>query len=162
MPAPGPESAPPLADLVEAVALSPGSGEFALDTEPVLRQLGPGLTQWENMNGIEGRPDLLLSLDQLSEALPNCRSVLLVVSWFGDDLRAGLCSVYPAVETREKATEPATWSVSGTGREAARVVGQTPEGRPVFGGTPADRSVIACIRELQGRAATRSSSIRSC
>jgi hypothetical protein len=146
-----PEAAPPLADLVKAVALSPGSGEFALDSEPVLRRLSAGETVWENMNTIETRPDLLVSLDQLEEALPACRSVLLVVSWFGDDLRAGHCHLYPAVEEPEKITEPHAWSVSGVDRDAARVVGRTPEGRPVYGGTPADRSVIACIRELKAR-----------
>lgn len=146
-----PEIAPPLADLVEAVALSPGSGEFSLETEPVLRRVSRGVTTWENVNTLEGRPDLLLSLDQLKDALPACRSVLLIVSWFGTDLRAGHCRIMPGVENRDKHTEPVTWAVAGLGRDAAHLVSRDANGGPVYGGTPTDRSVIACIRALKAR-----------
>lgn len=146
-----PEMAAPLSDLVRAVALSPGSGEFSLDTEPVLRRLGPGQGVWENLHGPEGRADVLLSLDQLATELPACRSVLLIVSWFGDDLRCGFCRLMPGVETRDKITEPVRWTVAGLSRGEARLVGQTAEGRPVFGGTPSDRGVIQTIRALRER-----------
>ena len=146
-----PEIAPPLADLVEAVALSPGSGEFSLDTEPVFRRLGPGQGDWENLHGPEGRADVLLSLDQLASELPACRSVLLVVSWFGDDLRCGSCRVMPGVETNDKMTEPTVWRVAGVTRAEARRVSQTSEGSPIFGGTPSDRGVIQTIRVLRER-----------
>ena len=146
-----PEMAPPLSSLVRAVALSPGSGEFSLDTEPVLRRLGPGQGVWENLHGPEGRADVLLSLDQLASELPECRSVLLIVSWFGDDLRCGVCQLRPGVETRDKITEPVAWQVAGLGRSEARVVGQTPEGHPIYGGTPSDRGVIQTIKALRAR-----------
>jgi hypothetical protein len=145
------EFAPPLTELVEAVALSPGSGEFALETTEVRRRLDPGVSVAENVNSAAGRPDLLVALDQLREEAPACRSVSLVVSWFGDDLRAGQCRIAPAVEDAAKATEPVDWRVGGLARKQARVVGRTPEGRPVFGGTPSDGGVIASIRELKAR-----------
>ena len=142
---------PPLGDLLRGVALSPGSGEFALATTPVRRVLGPGRFEPENVRTAAGRPDLLVSLDQLEAAAPRCRSVSLVVSWFGDDLRSGFCSVYPAVESRDRVTEPLSWSVSGLTREAARVVSADADGRPSFGGAPSDASVVEAIRALRDR-----------
>lgn len=150
-PALSPEIAPSLRELVQGVALSPGSGEFSLDTEPVLRRIGPGRAVWENMNAVEPRADVLLSLDQLEEELPACRRVSLVVSWFGNDLRMGACRLMPGVEEPAKRTEPVDWRVAGLDRSAARPVGRTSDGRPVFGGTPSDRGVIQTIRELKAR-----------
>lgn len=40
-------------------------------------------------------------------------AVLLVVSWFGTDLRAGVCQIVPKVETSDKNTVPADWEVAG-------------------------------------------------
>ncbi len=36
--------------------------------------------------------------------LQNCRNVAVVVTWFGDDLRAGECRLRPMVERADKAT----------------------------------------------------------
>ena len=145
------EIAPPLGDLLRGVALSPGTGEFSLATVPVRRRLGPGRFVTENVNSPSGRPDLLTALDQLEAAAPGLKSVSLIVSWFGDDLRCGRCAVYPAVETPDKTTEPLAWSVAGIDRESARMVGRDAEGRPVFGGTPSDETVIQAIREIRAR-----------
>jgi hypothetical protein len=144
------EIAPPLSEMVRAVALSPGSGEFALETRAVRRRLGPGRSVSENVNNAEGRADALVALDQLEEEAPRARAASLVVSWFGDDLRCGECRVRPAAEERDKITEPLVWSAGGVGREDAALVGRR-DGRPVYGGTPSDASVIAAIREMRGR-----------
>jgi hypothetical protein len=40
-------------------------------------------------------------------------AILLVVSWFGTDLRAGNCQIIPKVETAEKNSTPADWEVAG-------------------------------------------------
>ena len=144
------EIAPPLGRLIEAVALSPGSGEFALETEPVRRRLGPGASVSENVNSLDGRADALAALDQLEAEAPQCRAASLVVSWFGDDLRCDRCRIEPAVEEAHKITEPVAWRVAGLSRDAAKVVGRR-DGRPVFGGTPSDRSVLNSIAEMKRR-----------
>ncbi|MEM7525136.1 MAG: glycoside hydrolase TIM-barrel-like domain-containing protein, partial [Pseudomonadota bacterium] len=82
---------------------------------------------------------------------PNCKSVSLIVSWFGDDLRCGRCEIQPCVETGDKETEPGEWRVSGVGRSGARVVSRDGEDRPIYGGTPTDASVIRAIQELNAR-----------
>jgi hypothetical protein len=145
-----PEIAPPPSELIRGVALSPGSGEFALDTIAVRRRLGPGRTVTENVNSPAEIPDALAALDQLQEELPACGATALVVSWFGDDLRCGRCRIEPRVEQTDKLTEPVGWSVNGLDRAAARPVGRR-DGRPVYGGTPSDGGVVRLIREMRDR-----------
>lgn len=104
---------------VRGVNLIPGSGEFAYAPEAVMRVLGPGHERAENVNNSRGLTDLVAALDDLERDLPECRSVQLVVSWFGTDLRCGVCEIRPGVETRDKETRPRTWSVAGLDRTTA-------------------------------------------
>ena len=90
------------------------------------------------------------SLDALEAICPNLKRVSLVVSWFGDDLRAGQCAIEPRVELRTKQNENEAWSVAGVARADAREVSQV-EGAPAYGGTPSDQSVIRLIRDLKKR-----------
>ncbi len=150
-PAEGPEAGRPLPALIEGVALSPGTGEFALETEPAAYIYEGGAREPANVRNPEGRPDLLVALDQLEAELPAARSVSLVVSWFGSDLRCGRCRVEPKAEASDRSAEPEPWSAAGLVAETARLVGRDAGGRPVFGGTPSDASVIRAIREMNGR-----------
>ncbi|WP_347268124.1 glycoside hydrolase TIM-barrel-like domain-containing protein [Paracoccus sp. (in: a-proteobacteria)] len=135
--------------LVEAVTIIPASGEFAYDTEIVRKPEG-GASAAENMNAMAETPDMLVSLDRLEAMVPSVKSASLVVSWFGDDLRAGQCTIRPKVEMAQKNTSPA-WEVNGVTRAQALVVSQDDQGRPVYGGTPADLSVVQAIREMKAR-----------
>ncbi len=150
-PPPGHEDGPALPALIEGVALSPGSGEFALATDPVRRVLGEGTYASENLNNTRGTPDFIAAIDQLEEAAPACKSVLLIVSWFGTDLRASHCRIVPGTDRVEKETEPLTWRVSGQTRTTARPIGTDENGNAIYGGTPADISVYQAIRELNAR-----------
>ncbi len=138
---------PPALD-VRGVALVPGTGEYALATTPIYVEHGKGRTIAANVNNDRGQPDLVVSLDQLEAELPAAKSVSLVVSWFGDDLRCDRCRLRPAVEQAEKDSRQMPWRVSGVDRFGAKVVSQL-EGRPVFGGTPSDQSVVQAIRHLR-------------
>ena len=139
-----------LEDRVAGVNLIPGSGEFAYAPEAVMRVLGPGREQAENRNNTRGVSDFIAAIEDLERDLPQCRSVQLVVSWFGDDLRCGTCRIRPGVETRDKLTRPLVWSVAGEDRSSAYLISGD-GGRPVFGGTPDDASIIAAIAELKAR-----------
>jgi len=141
---------PAVSDLLTGVALSPGSGEFALSTQPVRRILGEGVSASENLNNTRGVPDFTAAMDQLEEAAQNIDSALLVVSWFGTDIRAGLCEIRPAVDRREKETEPLTWRVAGEHRSDAALISTT-DGNPTYGGTPSDLSVFQAIQDLHAR-----------
>lgn len=146
-----PETGPDVADHLQAAAMSPGSGEFALETRPVTRTIGPGRTTFENVNTNTERADFLVALDRLEEEAPNCKAVSLIVTWFGDDLRCGECTLQPAVDRDAKVTSPVSWRVNGVTRATAKVVASDAEGRPVYGGTPSDDSVIRAIREMTSR-----------
>ncbi|WP_019961420.1 baseplate multidomain protein megatron [Woodsholea maritima] len=139
----------PLEDLIEGVCLIPASGEFSYATTPVLRDLRPGEALSENQHSSRG-VDVLASLDDLEARLPKCRSVALVVAWFGTDLRCEACQLKPGIEVRLKTTQGVEWGVAGLNRDNAYLVSQK-EGRPAYGGTPSDDSVKALIGELKSR-----------
>jgi hypothetical protein len=138
------------ADHVRAVNLIPGSTEFGYDPQIVTRDEGGGVTASENAHLVAGKSDVTASLDQLQAACKNLQSVSLVVSWFGDDLRCGQCQLRPGVETAAKTTRPESWSVSGATRTTAHLV-STVGGKPAFGGTPSDASVVRAIQNIKAR-----------
>jgi len=135
------------AALISGVALIPGSGEYALATTPVHYSDGPGQNRSANVNSPSGQTDFTASMQRLREDVSGIRAASLVVTWFGDDLRAGQCTVQPKVEQAESDGVGMPWTVSGRTRSGAAVVSDK-DGRPIFGGTPADASVIEAIEEL--------------
>ena len=138
------------ASSIKGVALIPGSGEFSLATTPVHFEDGLGVNRSVNVNSTSGKSDLETSLDSLREELPEARSVSLVVSWFGNDLRCALTDVMPKVEQTLQDPVGMSWRVAGVDRAQAVAVSQV-EDRPVYGGTPTDQSVIEAIAAIHAR-----------
>ncbi len=136
--------------LVRGVVLIPGSGEFVYATQEVTRREAGGMQVSENVHTRQGGSDWTVAVDQLQASLPNAKSVSLVTSWFGTDLRASHCEIRPGVEITNKETKPLTWRVAGLSRSQAYLVSRH-EGRPAYGGTPSDQTVIAAIRDLKER-----------
>jgi hypothetical protein len=132
------------------VTLIPGAGEFVYATEEVSSDDGKGGTSPQNLHNSTGTADILASLDDLETLAPSLDAVSLVVAWFGDDLRASHCTIRPGVEVAGKSTYPATWSVNGVDRAGAHLVSEI-GGRPAFGGTPSDKSVVQAIEALKAR-----------
>ena len=132
------------------VALIPGAGEFVYATDAVNADDGKGGTASQNVHGSGGVADLAASLDDLENLAPNLGAVSLVAGWFGDDLRANHCAIRPGVEAADKTTYPETWTVNGVARADARLISEV-DGRPAYGGTPSDASVVQAIQELKAR-----------
>ncbi len=143
-----PAEAQDLTQAVQAVALMPGSGEFALATTPVHYDLGLGNKQSVNVNSPSYRSDMETSVKMLGQELPNCAASSLIVSWFGDDLRCGSCEIKPKVEQKTYEGDRLQWWVAGHNRSSAAQIAQH-NGRPVYGGTPSDNSVLEAIAELK-------------
>jgi hypothetical protein len=143
-------STPRLEDRLEGVCLIPGAGEFVLATGAVVRRDGLTRTASENVHTGEGRPGLIVSLDQLQALAPNLKRVSLVVGWFGSSVAAHGFTVKPGVERRDKATEPMGWSVAGLTRADAHLISEV-AGAPAYGGTPSDESVRQAVAELKAR-----------
>lgn len=146
----GPEAGPPVSDVIKAVCLSPGTGEFALDPDPVRVTYPAGGGRFANINNAAGVTDFQAALDQLEADLPGTEAINLVVSWFGDDLRCGQCRVEPRIEEAGRPTTPEAWSVAGLTPATARLVSQA-DGRPNFGGTPSDASIVRAIQDMAAR-----------
>ncbi len=139
-----------LENLTRAVTLIPGTTEFGYEPANVVGIIGPGQSVAENRHVTSARSDVVAALDELQGLCPNLERIALVVAWFGDDLRAGQCTVRPGVENAAKVTTPVGWSVDGVARNAAYVVSQV-NGRPAYGGTPADDTVLHLIHEVKSR-----------
>ncbi len=139
-----------LSSQIEAVALIPGSGEYSLATQPAFLEAQIGEIDAINVNSVSGTTDFETSLVALTEELPKVSSALLVVSWFGDDLRCAECQVEPKIEQSEVDAEDLPWGVAGATRSTAAIVAQS-EGRPVYGGTPTDVSVVQAIQAMKSR-----------
>ncbi|MDX8349666.1 glycoside hydrolase TIM-barrel-like domain-containing protein [Cognatiyoonia sp. IB215446] len=139
-----------LSDQVTGVALIPGTGEYSLATSRVYLSPSFGQQVAINANSPSGRSDFSTAMDALEGELPQCKSVVLVVSWFGDDLRCGDCLIKPKVEQKDVDASRMPWTVSGQDRDAAERV-PFREGAPVYGGTPADASVVQAISSMRAR-----------
>ena len=133
---------------ISAVALIPGTGEYALATTQIHYSEEPGVNRSANVHSPSGATDFATSLSQLRAELPNCGSVSLVVAWFGSDLRCAACEVMPKVEQVELDGEGMPWRVAGIVRAQAAVVPKV-DARSIYGGTPADRSVIEAIQAIR-------------
>ncbi len=136
-----------ISDFIQGVSLVPGTGEYALATTPVYQQVRFGERSAVNLNSPSGKTDLATSLEDLTSELPALTSVSLIVSWFGGDLRCSHCDIKPKVEKVQNNFATMPWVVSGQSRATATPVPQL-EGRPVYGGTPSDGSVIEAIHAI--------------
>ncbi|RYH03367.1 host specificity protein [Salipiger sp. IMCC34102] len=145
-----PERLDDIARQVRGVALIPGTGEYSLATEQVNLSSEFGESLPINVNTPSGGTDFSTSALALEEELPRCKSVSLVVSWFGNDLRCASCEVQPMVEQKVAEGDEQPWRVADIDRATARIV-PLKDGRPVYGGTPSDLSVIQSIRDLVAR-----------
>jgi len=135
---------------VRSVALIPGATEYGLATEVVTLTPAPGETVALNRHALSGPSDIVAALDELQALCPNLEDIALVVTWFGDDLRAGHCRIRPKVTENEIGEVARDWRVSGVARAEAPAVSQV-DGTASYGGTPADFSVIQAIAEIKAR-----------
>lgn len=139
-----------LARRTRAVTLIPGSTEYGLSTQLVTREKREGEAEALNRHVLHAGTDVAASLDELQMLCPALEHVALVVSWFGNDLRAAQCTVRPGVTTRDAGGLSAEWRVSGATRADALLVSMQ-GGGAAYGGTPTDASVVQAIQEIKAR-----------
>ncbi len=137
-----------LGGAIRGVALIPGTGEYGLASTPVHYAESLGRNRTANVHSPSGLTDFSTSLAQLTEELPAVQSVSMVVSWFGNDLRCASCDVRPKVEQTLRDGVGMPWRAGGIARAAAVEVPKV-EGASIYGGTPADASVIEAIRAIR-------------
>ncbi|MGJ8562217.1 MAG: baseplate multidomain protein megatron [Alphaproteobacteria bacterium] len=146
---PSVQQEPRLEDHITGVNLLPSSGEYAYATDIIEDVSGKAYPV--NMNSLGGQADIEQALDQLETQLPQCQNISLIISWFGTDLRMGECEITPGVEARDRIVPDVPWQVCGQTRETAYLVSQDENGRPNYGGTPSDASIVQAIRSFKTR-----------
>jgi len=136
-----------LGDRIQGVNIIPGSTEYGYAASKIMQLESGSAAVYENRHQLLAETDWTASIDALQALCPNLKSVVLIVSWFGDDIRAGQCSIAPRVERKNKQT---AWSVAGLDRATAREVSLI-DGKAAYGGTPTDASIIEAIADLKSR-----------
>ncbi len=134
---------------LRAITIIPGASEHALDPLAVRERLGAGEDRVVNRNVLHGSSDWTAALDELGALCPSLDRAALVVSWFGDDLRAGRCRLMPGVEIVQR-DETEVWRAGSVDRSGARLISSI-DGGPAFGGTPSDQGVLRAIADLKAR-----------
>jgi hypothetical protein len=142
-------------DLVKAICLIPGSGEFVYDTQIQYKINGGNIQQGKatpiNCHNYQSKANAVLSLDQLLETCPNIERIALVVTWFATSLEIKNCKILPGVEFQQNMyTQPDIWAVSSYRRENAHQI-TLYNGAPIYGGTVADVSLIRYLEEIKSR-----------
>lgn len=153
---------PALEDKITSIHMIPGTGEFVYSTDITVKTGGQRLPDGSfanggtsvdvNMHNFDNQADVLESLDQLKQTLPNLQWVGLIVSWFATSKHAGICQIKPKVEYRSSGTNttPYDWSVAGLNRDTADLV-LSNNNVLNYGGTPSDKSVVNLAVELKSR-----------
>lgn len=154
---------PSVEEKVKDIVMIPGAGEFVYGTQASTKQDGyyayyggaftpSGDKKNLNMHNYEGKADVLVAIDQLVKNLPNLEWVAVVITWFATSTDAGACTIIPKVEFHGTTQVlPQDWSVAGISRAAAPVVLQFGDGKPTYGGTPSDHTVVQVCAALRAR-----------
>lgn len=149
----------PLEHHLKSMMMIPGSGEYVYDSVVQHKQEGQqtdfgfiatGYRGDVNMHNHENRANALVSIDQMLETCPNLEWVGVVVTWFGDNLDAGLCTLTPKVEFKDARIVDDEWQVAGYDRESAPLMTFVDD-IPRYGGTPDDESVLRYIDALKAK-----------
>lgn len=151
-------------NLISAVNIIPGCGEFVYDTQITSKENGiiwyglwhpTGKISRINQNNNSNVSDAVLSTQQLKEKLPNCKWAAPVVAWFGNSTNISNCVIEPKVEFKlnpaypTQITTPEDWSVAGISRSDANLVSNTNNGSIRYGGTVSDNSILRYIKYLK-------------
>jgi len=135
--------------LVQGMVMIPSSGEAVYSTNQALHIDGEDEVLL-NVNGASGQVDVVRSVEDMLLAFPYLRSVTIVVSWFGSDIRLGHCTVKPKATTLTGRTYPNDWYVNGVVRGTAEQPTEY-NGELAYGGTPSDFSVVELIKFLKSK-----------
>lgn len=143
-------SVDPLENDIRSVCIIPGSTAFGYSPEKKANYHSEGQTYVHNRHNLIAQSDWTASMDELQAICPNLKSVSLVVTWFGTDLRADQCQIVPGVENRQIASDEQTWKVLDSTPQNAHLISKVNQ-RPAFGSTPTDQSIIEAIADLKAR-----------
>lgn len=137
-------------ELLKAVNIIPGSGEYVYDVKAVYDEHGNAI----NSHNEEKIADALYNLQNLTRILPNLKWAAPVVSWFGvvnsedkSSMDVANIEIVPGVEYRDiKPSEE--WYVGGYDRKTAHLISRDENNSPNYGGSINDESLLRYIEAL--------------
>ncbi|GAB4167813.1 MAG: hypothetical protein Tsb006_6680 [Rickettsiaceae bacterium] len=144
-------------DLVKAMVMIPGSGEYVYDTKiqekTTLTPFGGVITKTIiNSHNHYNIANSVYSLNQLQTTCENVKWIAPVVCWFGNNIDAGDCLIKPAVEFKDKnLSYSEEWLVSKYTRETAHEITKDEHNNPIYGGSVNDASVLRYLAEIKRR-----------
>lgn len=148
-----------LQNLGRAFTMIPAAGESIYGTQAYTNQdiyfdpyIGANQVTGSKVDNVHNnfrQPDAVLAVNQLNQFQQNLEAVSLVVSWFGNDLRADQCTIVPKIEDASRHLVPNEWAVSTYTRGTTQLVSRDAQNRPIFGGTPSDATVLEMVAYLQ-------------
>lgn len=150
---------------VNGVNLLPSTGEFTYDTIAYLGQrvteaAASSINRYANggpFNATGTTTDYTIALDTLQADLPGCTTVALVIAWFGNSTDVASCQIYPSTTyiggTFEKVAGGSDdWRCSSLTQNSSGLIPiPSVNGAFVYGGTPADQSIVRCLQDLKAR-----------
>jgi|GEM_PF-6806102 len=138
--------------LIKAMNIIPASGEFVYDTNIVYDNKGKAL----NSHNDGGIADAVYSLNSLKKTCPNLKWAAPVVSWFGisqngsKDTDVSKLEIVPAVDSKQDIFSE-TWKIGNTNRQSAYLISRDNNGRPNYGGSINDGSLLRYIELLKNK-----------
>ena len=144
-------------DLVKAMTMIPGSGEYVYDTikqqKIILARFGSEIRRESiNSHNHYNIANSIHSLDQLQMTCQNIEWVSPVVCWFGNSVDAKECIIRPGFEFNQdniKYTEE--WRVGRYVRDNAYQISRDEHNNPNYGGSVNDGSVVRYLIEIKRR-----------
>jgi uncharacterized protein (TIGR02217 family) len=150
---------------INGVNLLPSSGEFSYDTIAYLGQRVTEAIETSINRYAAGGPlsatgattDYTVALDNLQAEFPDCKTVALVVAWFGNSADVSVCQIYPSTTYiggtfQQAAGGSDLWRCSGLTQFSPGVIPiPSVGGTFIYGGTPSDQSIVRCIQDLKSR-----------
>ncbi len=129
---------------IQAITLEFGMGEYLYEIKPILYNDNVAA----NIHNDKKIPDVLLSLEQLKEVMPNLRYIAIRICWFATSVDAGIARIIPKIENKKN---PLDWKVSDYTRENAEEVLRFSDGKITYGGTPTDGSIVELCEFLKNK-----------
>lgn len=130
-----------LRDLIRGVNILPGSGEYVYDVKI------QGDTNHQNGSGLSNS---VYNINQIKKDCPALQWASPVVTWYCDSKDAGECRILPGVEGVNEKAGCDPWHVSDYVRSSAYKISKDHEGRPNYGGSVNDESMLSYLKCLRG------------
>ncbi len=144
-------------DLVKAMVMIPGSGEYVYDTiiqkkSVLLPSSAVMSTTILNSHNHYNIANSIHSLNQLQITCQNIEWISPVVCWFGNNINARDCTIKPAVEFKDvNLSYSEEWLVGGYNRNTAYEITKDNFNNPLYGGSVNDASVVRYLTEIKKR-----------